>query len=47
MGKQSLFKDIIGYIAWKLYLWSIGTTAELYWNEVYKQERNKRCVDRS
>jgi len=48
MGKQfgEALKDIIGYIAWKLYLWSIGITAKQYWYEIYKQERDRMCVDR-
>jgi hypothetical protein len=48
MGKQTfkeLIKDIIAGIAWKIFLWSTGMTAEKYWTEVYKRERDRRCID--
>jgi hypothetical protein len=48
MGKQSLkqwAKDIIAWLSWKVFLRAIGMTADEYWREVYKSERNKMCID--
>jgi hypothetical protein len=48
MGKQPLkswLKDIVALISWKVFLRAIGMTQEDYWREVYKSERNKRCID--
>lgn len=48
MGRQTfkqLIKDIIAGTSWKIFLWAIGMTADEYWNEAYKQERNRRCID--
>lgn len=50
MNKQTLkkkIKDVIAGIAWKILLWSIGMTAEQYWTEIYREERNKRCIQYS
>lgn len=48
MGKPTLKELIREFIArktWKIFLWSIGMTADKYWTEVYHQERNRRCID--
>lgn len=48
MGKQSFkawLKEIVAGVSWKVFLRAIGMTAEEYWREVYKSERNKRCID--
>jgi hypothetical protein len=47
MGKITLkqrFKDFIASICWKTFLWAIDMTAQTYWYEVYKQERNRMCA---
>jgi hypothetical protein len=43
--KDFIRLDIIAGLSWKVFLWSIGTTAEKYWTHVYHQERNRRCID--
>lgn len=48
MGRQSfgqLLRDIIAYASFGIFLWAIKMTREQYWLEVYKQERNQRCID--
>lgn len=50
MGKQSfgeMLRDIIAYSSFAIFLWAIKMTREQYWTEIYHQERNQRCVDRS
>lgn len=32
-------RDIIGNIAWKVFLWSIQETEDKYWNQIYEQEK--------
>jgi hypothetical protein len=38
-------REIVAYAAWKVFLWAIQMTAEEYWMECYKQERNRMCRD--
>jgi len=48
MGKQSfgaMIRDIIAYASFAIFLWAIKMTREQYWHEVYKQERNQKCID--
>lgn len=48
MGRPSfkeLIKQIIASTCWKIFLWTIGMTAEEYWTEIYKRERDRRCID--
>lgn len=42
--KKSL-KEKIANITWKVFLWSIGMKAQQYWTAVYREERNRRCLD--
>lgn len=42
MGKMTLMdkiKDLLGRYAWRIFLWSIETTEEQYWKEIYEQEK--------
>lgn len=48
MGKPKWTDSIrkfIGSLAWKIFLWSIGSTAEEYWTEIWQQEKanNGEC----
>lgn len=48
MGKQTFkqfIKDKIAGLSWIIFLWSIDMTAEQYWHECYKAERNRKCID--
>ena len=42
--KKSL-KEKIANITWKIFLWSIGMKAQQYWTAIYREERNRRCLD--
>ena len=33
-------KEIVGYVSWKLFLWSINMNQEEYWKQIYQQEKN-------
>jgi len=48
MGRQSFkqwLKEIVAWVSWKVFLRAIGMTAEEYWHEAYKSERNRMCID--
>lgn len=48
MGKQSfgsMVRDIIAYASFSIFLWAIRMTRDQYWNEIYKAERNRKCID--
>lgn len=42
---KKFLKDEIVDITWKIFLWSIGMKAEQYWKAIYREERNRRCID--
>jgi DNA-directed RNA polymerase subunit RPC12/RpoP len=42
--KKSL-RDKIADITWKIFLWSIGMKDQQYWTAIYREERNRRCID--
>ena len=42
---KKYLKEKIAGITWKIFLWSIDMTAKQYWTEVYREERNKRCIE--
>lgn len=42
MGKLRILdriRNVVGSIAWKVFLWSIRMTEDEYFEEVYKQEK--------
>ena len=45
MGKASILEKLrqfIGSIAWRVFLWSISSTEEIYWEDIYEQERRRK-----
>jgi len=48
MGKSTFrqtIKEIIALACWRMFLWGIEMTDQQYWDEIYRAERSKRCVD--
>ena len=45
MAKQSVIRDIIAYTSFVIFLWAIKMTREEYWHEIYKEERNRKCIE--
>ena len=42
MGEETTWdkiKVVIGYIGWKIFLWSIGMTSREYIKAIYEQEK--------
>lgn len=33
------FKSWVSKISWKIFIWSLDTTEEKYWEEIYEQEK--------
>ncbi len=45
MDEQTILekiKELIGKVAWRLFLWSISMTQEEYLTAIYKQESSRR-----
>ena len=42
MGSESIYqkvKNIIGFIGWKMFIWSINMTQEEYFEIIYQKEK--------